>query len=150
MGLASQVLCFWQQPVFREVQSAILQGLAELGAGQGPSITSPPIGANVHHTEMVPGIYNCQEDDGPCDPRPHSGQQLIELGMVQPEVPLEPLSIQPQLLHQPVIFAVLLAGPVSSVPAATAVGWDWWKKRLSNLPLARQHLGNRLALCYYP
>ncbi|KAJ8387399.1 hypothetical protein AAFF_G00157760 [Aldrovandia affinis] len=25
-------------------------------------------------------------------------------------------------------------GPVSSVPAATAVGWDWWKKRLSNLP----------------
>ncbi|KAJ8367400.1 hypothetical protein AAFF_G00320270 [Aldrovandia affinis] len=40
--------------------------------------------------------------------------------------------------------------PVSSVPAATAVGWDWWKKRLSNLPLARQHLGNRLALCYYP
>ncbi|KAJ8399006.1 hypothetical protein AAFF_G00416730 [Aldrovandia affinis] len=41
-------------------------------------------------------------------------------------------------------------GPVSSVPAATAVGWDWWKKRLSNLPLARQHLGNRLALCYYP
>ncbi|KAJ8391959.1 hypothetical protein AAFF_G00084300 [Aldrovandia affinis] len=51
MGLASQVLCFWQQPVFREVQSAILQGLAELGAGQGPSITSPPIGANVHHAE---------------------------------------------------------------------------------------------------
>ncbi|KAJ8394730.1 hypothetical protein AAFF_G00043300 [Aldrovandia affinis] len=41
-------------------------------------------------------------------------------------------------------------GPVSRVPAATAVGWDWWKKRLSNLPLARQHLGNRLALCYYP
>ncbi|KAJ8411748.1 hypothetical protein AAFF_G00153860 [Aldrovandia affinis] len=39
-------------------------------------------------------------------------------------------------------------GPVSSVPAATAVGWDWWKKRLSNLPLARQHLGNRLAFCY--
>ncbi|KAJ8417412.1 hypothetical protein AAFF_G00286390 [Aldrovandia affinis] len=36
----------------------------------------------------------------PCDPRPHSGQQLIELGTVQPEVPLEPLSIQPQLLHQ--------------------------------------------------
>ncbi|KAJ8399553.1 hypothetical protein AAFF_G00409640 [Aldrovandia affinis] len=28
-------------------------------------------------------------------------------------------------------------GPVSSVPAATAVGWDWWKKHLSNLPLAR-------------
>ncbi|KAJ8417498.1 hypothetical protein AAFF_G00223410 [Aldrovandia affinis] len=66
MGLASQVLCFWQQPVFREVQSAILQGLAELGAGQGPSITSPPIGANVHHAETVPGIYNCQEDDGVC------------------------------------------------------------------------------------
>ncbi|KAJ8378849.1 hypothetical protein AAFF_G00233510 [Aldrovandia affinis] len=41
-------------------------------------------------------------------------------------------------------------GPVSSMPAATAVGWDWWKKRLSNLPLARQHLGNWLALCYYP
>ncbi|KAJ8358234.1 hypothetical protein AAFF_G00021460 [Aldrovandia affinis] len=39
-------------------------------------------------------------------------------------------------------------GPVSSVPTATAVGWDWWKKRLSNLPLARQHLGNRLAFCY--
>ncbi|KAJ8358097.1 hypothetical protein AAFF_G00034070 [Aldrovandia affinis] len=36
MALASQVLCFWQQPVFREVQSAILQGLAELGAGQVP------------------------------------------------------------------------------------------------------------------
>ncbi|KAJ8412125.1 hypothetical protein AAFF_G00143920 [Aldrovandia affinis] len=67
MGLASQVLCFWQQPtVFREVQSAILQGLAELGAGQGPSITSPPIGANAHHAETVPGIYNCQEDDGVC------------------------------------------------------------------------------------
>lgn len=61
MGLCSLVLISWKQGIFRELESAIYHCLAKGGVCQGPSITSPPITANINHTETVFSIHNCQK-----------------------------------------------------------------------------------------